>query len=363
MRWRHGLPQRGGRALPPLGSPKTRPGPARRTPIPVRQRLLTAIALVALLPAAAFADTATNARDVENRLRAAERVELGQQWLDARRLERHGRDIEVEDPATAVELYLKAATLFSIVAEEHPELSAAYWRCARVYWGAGDALPLEEKERRIRYFERAEEWAQRGIDADPECAECMLWKFIAMGRLGTTRGAWTAIRRASEMAELLERGIELEPTHADSENNSTLGNLHYSSAIFYRVLPDWFFMRWIAGVRGDKERALEHSREALSLHPARLDFLIEVGTQLLCLGSTRDDPAQIAEGSEVMRAALLREPSTQSEEREIAAARIMLDTPRKSCGYSGDTWVEIDRETAERAAADDSNRAGIGSAR
>jgi hypothetical protein len=28
----------------------------------------------------------------------------------------------------------------------------------------------------------------------------------------------------------------------------------------------------------------------------------------------------------------------------------MIDQPAKSCGYSGDTWVEIDRESAARAA-------------
>ena len=34
------------------------------------------------------------------------------------------------------------------------------------------------------------------------------------------------------------------------------------------------------------------------------------------------------------------------DEREIEAGEIMLDQPRKACGYSGDTWVEIDRKRA-----------------
>ena len=45
-------------------------------------------------------------------------------------------------------------------------------------------------------------------------------------------------------------------------------------------------MGWVLGVRGDKERALAHARTALALHPTRVDYRIEVGSQLLCLGSS-----------------------------------------------------------------------------
>jgi len=267
-------------------------------------------------------------------------------WTDARRLAASARRLEREDPAAASERYHRAARLFAASIDTHPRPSAACWRGARALWAAGDVLPVEATTRRIHYFERAEGLSQRGIDVDPDCAECMLWKFASMGRLRTARGVWTGIRGVPEMANLLERGIALASHHADDDRNSTLGNLHYSSAIFYRVLPDWFFVGWVLGVRGDKERALDHARTALVLHPARLDYRIELGSQLLCLGSTRGDPTQLENGRRVLRAAVELPPETQDDAREIAAARIMLAEPAKSCGYTGDTWLEIDRERA-----------------
>lgn len=271
-------------------------------------------------------------------------------WEEGGRLEQDGWTLEGDDPRQAVENHLEAARLFDEIVRERPELVRAYWRSARAFWGAGDALPLDATEERIGYFEQAELRANRGLEIDPDCAECMLWKFASMGRLRTTRGVWAGIRGVSEMADLLDRAIALNPTHADHEHNSILGNLHYTSAIFYRVLPDWFWIDWVIGVRGDKERALAHSLTALSLHPSRLDYLVEVGCQFVCLGSAQDEPARLELGREVLRAAVMNEPRNPDEQRELLAAQIMLENPAKSCGYTGDTWIEFDRESARRAA-------------
>jgi tetratricopeptide (TPR) repeat protein len=271
-------------------------------------------------------------------------------WEEGGRLEQEGRALERDEPRQAVEHYLEAARLFDEVAREQPLLAQAYWRSARAFWGAGETLPLEAKEERIGYFEFAELRSNRGLEVDPDCAECMLWKFASMGRLRTTRGVWAGIRGVPEMADLLDRAIELNPTYADHEHNSTLGNLHYTSAIFYRVFPDWFWIGWLLGVKGDKERALSHSLKALTLHPSRLDYLVEVGCQFVCLGSARNDPARLQLGREVLRAAVMNEPRNQDEERELMAAAVMLQSPARSCGYTGDTWIEFDRESARRAA-------------
>ena len=242
---------------------------------------------------------------------------------------------------------LETAEIFERITELDPGDSTAYWRAARGYWLAADELvALEERPGRMRWFERSNELSARGIEVDPECAGCMLWKFAAMGRLRTARGVWTGIRQVPEMAELVDRGIELQPTYADGPNNSTLGGLHYSAAIFYRVMPDWFWLRWFLGVRGDKERALGHIRTALALHPNRVDYRVELASQLLCLGSTKEQPERLQQGIEAAKHAIAMPAADLDDEREIAAVKIMLAEPRKSCGYTGDTWLEFDEERA-----------------
>lgn len=317
-----------------------------------RGRAITSLGLCALLWLGPPPATATGSSD--RAFEAQPGTEVGAEALEAVfetavELERSVFEAQDPDPGWVYDRLARAALLFERVGDQQGGVGPGYWRAARSTWLSGETLPLDDVDGRVERFERSLALADRGLAANPDCAECMLWKFISMGRLRTTLGVFEGVRQVSEMAELLERAIELEPTHRDSEDNSTLGNLHYSSAIFYRLLPDWFWIGWVLGVKGDKKRALRHARRALELHPNRLDYRIEVGTQLLCLGSDRGDAERIEEGRRVIRDAIAHVPTSEDERREIHFARIMLEHPERSCGYTGDKLIEIDEDAARRA--------------
>jgi len=276
---------------------------------------------------------------------------LQQSWKEAQASELAGFEHDRDRRKEAVAHFRRASQLFESIAHQRSDpagISEAYWRSARSHWLVADTLPREAKNEREGLYLHARALTDKGIEVNPECGECMLWKFSSIGRLATSRGVWSSARQASVMADLLDRGIALQPTHADNEHNSALGNLHYSSAIFYRVVPDWFFMSWMFGVRGDKERSLQHIHTALALHPDRLEYQVELGAQLVCLGITKDEATRIDRGKAVLLDALQRQAGSLDDERELEAAQIMLDQPKKACGYSGDTWIEIDRKKAER---------------
>jgi hypothetical protein len=275
-------------------------------------------------------------------------------WGEAVNLERSSWDIDEDHESASYDLAIAAASRFETVSEwldgatmrDIEPYRHAYWRTARAYWLAADSLELTERERRREHLSRAIEFTDRGISADPDCAACMLWKFNAMGRRLQIDGLFTSVRSVKTMAKLLDHGIALQPEFHEGERSSTLGNLHYVSAVFYRVLPDWFWLKWIVGVRGDKQRALEHARTALELHESRIDYRIEVGSQLLCLGASKHDPARLAEGREALAAASTLTPRSLDDRKEIAAAHVMIETPKRACSYAGAEWIEIDEGSA-----------------
>ncbi len=280
--------------------------------------------------------------------RRLEPAEVERLWNEAVLLERETVIAGPTDAEAAVARFERSGVIFQALAEQPDPRPAAYWRSGRSYWLAGEALPVELTDRRLVYYQLGKDMTTRGLERNPDCAECMLWKFISMGRLRTTGGGWGTTADLKEMARLLDRGIELKPTFSDDPENSTLGNLHYSSAIFYRIFPDWFWIGWLLGVKGDKERAVRHAESALALHPTRFDYQVELGTSLLCLGTDEGRERTIERGREVMRAALTHEPMNELERRGLIAAQIMLDAPKKACGYSGDAWMEIDKASARR---------------
>ncbi len=280
--------------------------------------------------------------------------DLAQIWNEAVDLERSSWDLEESEDGHSYDLAIEAASRFEAVSEwldaaTTPDLEPyrhAYWRTARAYWLAADSLELADRDRRREHLSRAIEFTDRGISVDPDCAPCMLWKFNSMGRRLQIDGIFSSVRNVRTMARLLDHGIALQPDFREGERSSTLGNLHYVSAVFYRVLPDWFWLKWIAGVRGDKQRALEHARTALALHESRIDYRIEVGSQLLCLGATKKDPKRLAEGRQALVEASTIQPRNLDDKKEIAAAHVMIAAPKRACTYAGAEWIEINEGSA-----------------
>jgi len=256
-------------------------------------------------------------------------------WIEGMLLERDER-------------LLESARLYEMIIGERPEAAHTYWRVARNYWRYGESLPFEDKPQRIRFFSMARDWAQRGLDVDSECAECMLWKFVALGRLATTRGLITAVRTVNEMESLLERGIQLAPEWVDTPYNSTLGNLYYSGAVFFRVVPDWFFMQWFVGVRGDLEKSLRYVRRAVEISPARVDYRVELGAVLLCFGQHKEDPERSSEGIAVLRQARNMNSQLSTDHVDIAYAGLLIEEPQKACGFSRDGFIDVDEVMASR---------------
>ncbi len=263
-------------------------------------------------------------------------AELQAQW-------REGRDLEI------AEQFMAAAKLHEALVEARPQSAYAYWKVSRNLWRHAEQLPVDAKAERMALFEQADVWASRGLEVDPECAPCMLWKFGAMGRIATTRGVMASLGMGREMRGLLERGIALEPSFADTPDNSTLGNLYYASAVFHRVVPEWMWLQWLVGVKGDLDHSLEMIRSAVDLAPRRIDYLVEYGAVLQCYGDRRSESWAEKEAKRVLERATALEPSGGTDAIDQEHARTLIDDPSKACGYSRDGWIDTSRKAAKAA--------------
>ncbi len=237
---------------------------------------------------------------------------------------------------------LEAARVYEEISSRVSEESYTYWRIARNYWRHAEALPVDAKRERVKYFELSETWAAKGLEIDPECAACMLWKFVSMGRQATTKGLLTAVADVGEMEYLLLRGIELRPDHRDNAGNLTLGNLYYAASVFYRVLPEWRWLKWVIGVRGDRAMSLAYAENAVKIAGLRVDYRVELGASLLCMGLSRDRPEAVAKGIKVLREARKLDDYLATDALDKRHAVILMNSPKRACGYSRDGFIDVD---------------------
>jgi hypothetical protein len=239
---------------------------------------------------------------------------------------------------------LDSALAFERAARAAPGQAEPCWRAARSHWRHGERLQLAGEPGATPAFERAERWASEGLARDSGCAGCALWRYASMGRLVPVRGYVWAARHAREMASLLDRGLAAGPSYRDPGGNSLLANLHYASAVFYRMVPESFWVGLFVGVRGDLDRSLSHIRKALALSARRVDYQVEHGAILLCLATRREDARSATEGRTVLERALALPPRFDTDPLDQDYARRILEAPEKACHFSRLGFIDVEAE-------------------
>ena len=254
-------------------------------------------------------------------------VALHALWLE-------GRERESDDQLDV------SAEHWEQIARALPGEAEPRWRLARIEWRRAERLPPDQKTERLERFQTAETHARACLEFAPRSAECMFWLAPALGRITTTQGVLESARLAPVIADLLTRAIDLRPTHRDSPDDTTLGNLYHFSASFYRIVPDWFWLSWVLGVRGDKERSVDFSRRAVAISPQRLDYQVELGAGLLCLGTRKGRAELVREGEEVLRHSQSLAPFAEAQ-LDLTYAQLLLERPDRACSYARDGWIDV----------------------
>jgi len=245
------------------------------------------------------------------------------------------------------EALLESNLRYEEIAAAVPDSPFIRWRVSRNYWRHAERLASDDKRGRLQYFGSADAWAQRSLALDPECGECILWKLASVGRLATTGSVLDSMSLASTIAEMIDRGIALNPSHNDGSSNVTMANLYYAGAAFYRIVPDWFWVQWLIGVRGDKQRSLDYIRKALAISDPRVDYQVELGAVLLCIGHEERDAQRLQEGRQALEEAMHTPLFQSTDTLDLDHARILMAEPERACGYSRDGWIDLS-ETKER---------------
>ena len=232
----------------------------------------------------------------------------------------------------------------------HPESAFLAWRIARNYWRQGERLAAAAKDERRAAFTRSLEWAQRSLERDPTAASACSGRWCR-GAGSPPRQAWSRPRawRADGRAD---RPRHRAPSRPRATTSGTNARQHLLAAsAFYRVVPDWPLVDLAIGVRGNKERALDYIERAVAISPMRIDYQVEHGVVLTCIGVERGDAAVLARGT---RGAPARAhdaaPARHGRASIRRMRRLLLERPELACGYSRDGFIDLSGVEARRSA-------------
>ncbi|HET9237614.1 MAG TPA: hypothetical protein VFO10_10205 [Oligoflexus sp.] len=182
-------------------------------------------------------------------------------------------------------------------------------------------------------FVRGQKSAERCIEKKTDHPICALFLGAMIGKIASIDGIFSSLKKAKQVEKLWLSVVNSKYNYRFAEASSLQGSARYALGMFYRLVPDFFLMKWLFDVKGDINKSVKYHRDAIAVDPANACSKIMLAASLLCSvkGDTKDPNGQ--EGLKHLRDA------RQMTAKSMVAKACQNDTarlerePGKACGY------------------------------
>lgn len=145
------------------------------------------------------------------------------------------------------------------------------WRISRSYVDIGEHLPGKtdaEKEKQLEYYQKALDYAEKAIKANPNGSTGYVRRAIANGRVALFKGVWSAIDFVKQTRSDCEKAIALDP----NENVAyyVLGRTHAKLCEKSRWIRVPLGLGW-----ANMDDAITNFEKAISLRPNFIMFRLD----------------------------------------------------------------------------------------
>jgi len=230
--------------------------------------------------------------------------------------------------------------------EARPEIQ---WRYSRVLINVYEIKREAPDDVKLKAYALSERLARECIAKEPtKVPHCYLQLGISIGRVGTLKGVLKSLRLAKEVEAVWLKGLELSKGKGYKFDGDPLeAQFYYTLGIFYRIVPDWFIVRVIAGTRGDKRKSVELNRKSVELRPDPSTWL-ELGVALMCHGDKADEPAEVTEGKTYVQKTLDYKAKNDLDRVDQRNAKKIMADNSLACGYSRDKFQKVEEKDMKK---------------
>ena len=223
--------------------------------------------------------------------------------------------------------------------ETRPEVQWRLTQAVIVYYEARPKAPDAEK---LKAYGAAERLMRKCMAAGGP-PHCEFFLGATIGRQSTVRGIMSSLRSLRPIESTWLAGLRRTTNHPEYQlDGAPLESYYYYAlGMLYRILPDWWIIKLIAGVRGDLDKAIAYQRKSAAMRP-EISTQMELGVTLMCSGHKRSRAADMQEGRVLVEGILGMKPADPLDELDQQAARFLLAHPKKTCGYSRDKMQDVD---------------------
>lgn len=143
------------------------------------------------------------------------------------------------------------------------------WRMAR--FKAWEGFTAKEYADKLKLYNEAKAWAEKGVEANPGNAEAHFWLGVAYGRIGETQGIFKSFSLIEPIRHEMDEVLKLNPNHAGA---------HHLLGVMYRKLP------WFKG--GSSKKSVEELQKSIDLNGANTLFHLDLAKTYFTMDKTAE---------------------------------------------------------------------------
>ena len=228
----------------------------------------------------------------------------------------------------------------------HPHDVNLHVQVARFMFEIGEHIKRDDKSiDKKAWYEEMIRVSQDGLKLKPGDPHLEFALGIAYARLGTTRGVLSSLFLAKDVEQAWLAAANSDFRYSSLGVEEMLPcDAYMSLGVFYRLVPDWWIVKVLAGTRGDLDKSLSELIAADQCFPGRISVVKELGVTQECIGVKRREPEMVEKGKATLARGLAMSIVTKSDRLDARDSKMLIEHPENACGYSRDGEQDLDEK-------------------
>jgi hypothetical protein len=260
---------------------------------------------------------------------------------------------------SAAERMAKLERLLTEIEKQDPNEPYAYWAHARMFFfqkenyyvNTENMKPDELRAKKLELAELCHTYSDKCLKLNEKNAECHLLKGSCYAMQASTWGpSFKSLRICRPMDLEWEKAMKLPSTFKHQDEIPTRQLAKVLRAILYRVMPDSWWFRFLAGVRGDKKKAYEWLTETIHSPPMTQEpmLLMEKAASTMCWGRSEKKPELVQSGIQSLEEGLKLRSRYAMDDLDKKNMKYLLEHPNESCNYRRERFEDLSDDAVNK---------------
>ena len=244
--------------------------------------------------------------------------------------------------------FKKSMDILIKVVKKQPNWVDGYWRISNEAIQYGSTFNGEKDLPKARAaFVLARDYSKKCLKIDKDNPLCKFYYGAGIGKIGTVDGIFASLKFGEQVHDLWTSVLNSKYNHTYYMGGNLQSVARYGLGIYYRVVPDFFLIRWIFGISGDIDKSVKYHQEAIALGGANPSpcYRLMLTASLLCRSGGEANKNDTKQAFNIIKNQIqTSNPKSDNDKICMKDSSKLLKNPKNGCGYTMAKQQELDEE-------------------